>query len=61
MRRNYHISSNTIQLALSKLLSDAEYKNNIIRAANDIEEYTYNRNQSSITAADFIEDMLNMN
>ena len=59
--RNYNISSNTIQLALSKLLSDAEYKNNIIRAANDIEEYTYNRNQSSITAADFIEDMLNMN
>jgi UDP:flavonoid glycosyltransferase YjiC (YdhE family) len=56
--RMFSVTEQSIKCALTLLLDSAQYKEGIIKVSNDISKYLINRRQSSITAADYIEELI---
>ena len=56
--RMFSVTEPSIKNALKLLLDSAEYQDGIISVSNDISKHLINRKLSSITAADYIEELL---
>lgn len=56
--RMFSVTEQSIKTALTALLGTQEYKKAIINVNNDINKYLIDKNLSSITAADYIEELI---
>lgn len=56
--RMFHVTENNIKNGLNAVLCSNKYKDNIVEISNVISKYLINRKYSSITAADYIEEMI---
>lgn len=56
--RMFSVTELSIKNALKRLLDSAEYQDGIVSVSNDISKYLINRKLSSVTAADYIEELI---
>lgn len=56
--RMFSVTEPSIKNALKLLLDSAEYQDGIVSVSNDISKHLINRKLSSITAADYIEELI---
>ena len=56
--RTFSVTEPSIKNTLKLLLNSADYKDGIIKVSNDVSKYLINRRLSSITAADYIEELI---
>ena len=56
--RNYCVNDQNIKAAVGKLLQDTSYKENMVKAATDLEKHIADRRRTPRVAADCIEEFL---